>query len=564
MEESELSVRINATEQQLADLKNKYNIISVEDSQKELSAQLSKVHDEIQDGQAELSADEAAMKENSATQSVDTVITNKAPAAVPQNEIDAYADICASLDSFRKKEQDYLSQSFTQSNSLLQGVAQEIAVREKEKEALEAKYPDIAGLAPIESSTSSRATGTGVTMDPRSRLDEIIVLKAKIQAWQGQLTRLQTQATNLNNVEPMMAQLQQSESILQEKYQKLSTSLEQNRIDEALDTRKSPNIQPVQAPSPPSRDWKKTYKTMGMAAFGGIFGGLAWAILIEMILDRSVKRPIEIEKKLKLPLFVSIPNINRNGYARLAKTAERRQLPFNGGEWAATEKTNGDLSKSNGNGHVVSSEQNATLLAFHRALRDRLILYFEVKGFTHKPKLVAVTGAGRGVGVSTVASGLAASLSEIGDGNVLLVDMNLENGAAQQFYKGKACWGLDTVLAHETKGKAMVQDNLYVVNGNSGGDGLSQAMPKRFTALVPKLKASEYDYIIFDMPVVSPASVTSHLARFMDITLLVVESEKTGREIVEQANAQLVELGASVGVVLNKTRQYVPKQLHEK
>ncbi|HEY1789406.1 MAG TPA: hypothetical protein VGJ73_14700, partial [Verrucomicrobiae bacterium] len=196
-------------------------------------------------------------------------------------------------------------------------------------------------------------------------------------------------------------------------------------------------------------------------------------------------------------------------------------------------------------------------------LRDRLILYFEVKNFTHKPKLVAVTGAGKGTGVSTVASGLAASLSEIGDGNVLLVDMNLENGAAQQFYKGKACCGLDTVLASETKKDALVQENLYVVNGNADSGGFSQSLPKRFTALVPKLKASEYDYIIFDMPVVSPSSITSHMARFMDITLLVVESEKTGREVVEQANAWLTEVGASVGVVLNKTHQYVPKQLHQ-
>jgi Mrp family chromosome partitioning ATPase len=202
------------------------------------------------------------------------------------------------------------------------------------------------------------------------------------------------------------------------------------------------------------------------------------------------------------------------------------------------------------------------LQSFYQALRDRLILYFEVKNFTHKPKLVAVTGASRGAGVSTIACGLAASLSETGDGNVLLIDMNMENGSAQQFYKGKACCGLDTVLTSATKKDALVQENLYVVNGNADGEGLNQAVfPKRFTALVPKLKASEYDYIIFDMPVVSSTSVVSHLARFMDITLLVAESEKTGRDMVEQANAWLTEVGATVGVVLNKTHQYVPKPL---
>ncbi|HXC35595.1 MAG TPA: Wzz/FepE/Etk N-terminal domain-containing protein [Candidatus Acidoferrales bacterium] len=560
MEQSELSVRLNATEQQLADLRNKFNIISLPDSQKDLAAQLSKVNDEILDARAELSADEASAKQSGDRQSPDLETTNRMTPSIPEDQIDSYTEACASLETFRKKEQDYLGQGFTRSNSLLQGMEEQIATRENEKSALEKKYPQIAGVAPVTASTGS--TTTGAVTDPRLQLEQVVALKAKIQTWETQLSGLQTQATNLNNLAPMISQLQETESILEADYQTLSVSLERSRIDEQLDPRKTPNIRSVQNPSPPMRDWKKTYKAMAMAAVGGVFGGIAWAFLIEMILDPSVKRPVEVERRLKLPLFLSIPNVNRNGFARLARTAERRQLAFKGEGPARTEKGNSHSSSvSNGNGHVISLDQNPLLQPFHQALRDRLILYFEVKNFTHKPKLVAVTGAGRGTGVSTIASGLAASLSETGDGNVLLVDMNLENGAAQQFYKGKACCGLDAVLASETKKNALVQENLYVVNGNTNSDGLSQLLPKRFTALVPKLKASDYDYIIFDMPVVNPSSVTSHLARFMDITLLVVESEKTGREIVELANAQLTEAGATVGVVLNKTHQYVPKQL---
>ncbi|MGH7981157.1 MAG: hypothetical protein ACREE6_17410, partial [Limisphaerales bacterium] len=480
----------------------------------------------------------------------------------PQNEIDAYADICASLNSFRKREQDYLVEAFTGSNTLLENVKEQIATREMEKDALERKYPQIAALAPIPS-FSSGAPGVDVATDPRTQLAQIVALKAKTQAWQAQLANLQTQATNLNNLAPAMAQLQQTESILKANYQNLSESLESSHIEESLDPRKSPAIRLVQDPSPPSQDWKKTYKTMGMAAMAGILGGLAWAFMMEMVLDRSVKRPVEVERRLKLPLFVSIPNVNQNGYTGLARTVERLRLTFNGRGPAGPEIAKSQSSAQNGNGHVVSWEQNPLLQPFHQALRERLILYFEVKGFTHKPKFVALTGAGRAAGVSTIASGLAASLSETGEGNVLLVDMNLENGAARQFYKGRACCGLDTVLADETKKNALVQRNLYVVNGNTSDEGLCEALPKRFTTLVPRLKASDYDYIIFDMPVVSPASVTSHLARFMDITLLVIESEKTGREIAEQSSAWLTEVGATVGVVLNKTWQYVPKQLQE-
>jgi Mrp family chromosome partitioning ATPase len=212
---------------------------------------------------------------------------------------------------------------------------------------------------------------------------------------------------------------------------------------------------------------------------------------------------------------------------------------------------------------VVSLESNPALQPFYEALRDRLIVYFEVKNLTHKPKLVAVTSAGHGAGVSSIAAGLAASLSETGDGNVLLVDMNVEQGAAQQFYKGKAGCGLDTALKTETQGDALVQANLYVVNGNANSNELPGILPKRFSALVPKLKASNYDYIIFDMPAVTQTSLTSRLARFMDMVLLVVESEKTGIEVVQQANTWLAESGATVGAVLNKTRKYVPERLHQ-
>jgi Mrp family chromosome partitioning ATPase len=80
---------------------------------------------------------------------------------------------------------------------------------------------------------------------------------------------------------------------------------------------------------------------------------------------------------------------------------------------------------------------------------------------------------------------------------------------------------------------------------------------------VPKFKASDYDYIIFDMPPISQTSVTPRLAGFMDMMLLVIESEKTDRGIVQQATALLAESKATVCAVLNKTRTYVPPRLHQ-
>jgi polysaccharide biosynthesis transport protein len=208
-------------------------------------------------------------------------------------------------------------------------------------------------------------------------------------------------------------------------------------------------------------------------------------------------------------------------------------------------------------------DTNRRFNSYYDALRDRLVVYFEAINLTRKPKLVAITSTHRGSGVSTIAAGLAASLSETGDGRVLLVDMNHENGAAQQFFRGEATCKLDDALASDRRDSALVQDNLYVVTEDTISDKLPRALPRRFASLIPKLKASDYDYIIFDMPPVSPTSVTSRLAGFMDTVMLVIESEKTDQQVVQQANALLAQSKANVTAVLNKTKHYIPARLHQ-
>ena len=197
-------------------------------------------------------------------------------------------------------------------------------------------------------------------------------------------------------------------------------------------------------------------------------------------------------------------------------------------------------------------------------LRERLLTYFEVNNLNlKKPKLVALTGCGGGSGVTTLAGGLAAALSKTGDGNVLLVDMNSEQAVGHSFSNGKpGCGQPDVFEAHEP-GTLQRENNFALTRlANSGDDQMSLA-PSRFKALVPKLKASDYDYIIFDMPPVSPTSITPRMASHMDIVLLVLESEKTGQHRAAKASELMRESRANVAAVLNKTRQHVPQSLSQ-
>lgn len=561
-EGADLRSRLLDTEQQIANLKESAHIVStMDDARKDLAGQISTIQGSIREIRIELVGYEAAMKQAGDIPAEKPEATN-APTPVPLDQVDAYNSICTTVELLRKKQQDYLLQGFTRSSLPVSEVNERLASTLKAKEELERKWPQVAGLRAAAVVVPGGQPGAAPA-DPRAQVANIASLQDKLKAWEAELDQLQTQSTNLNKLAPTIAELERQKAILQINSETIATKMEASLIESAIDPGKTPNIKMVQDPSPPLQDWKKIRKMTAMLALGGVLAGLGWAFLIELVLDRSLRRPTEIEARLKVPLLLSIPDVRRNSHRQLAGAGERRQLRLNDAAKSGEARLPATGGGPNGNLEVVSLEQNPALQPFCEALRDRLIVYFEVRNLTHKPKLLAVTSSGHGAGVSSIAAGLAHSLSETGDGNVLLVDMNVEQGAAQQFYKGKPGCGLDTALTADTKQNALVQEHLYVVNGNANSSELPRILPKRFSALVPKLKASDYDYIIFDMPPVNQTSLTSRLARFMDMTLLVVESEKSNREVVQQANKWLAESGATVGAVLNKTRQYVPERLHQ-
>jgi len=317
------------------------------------------------------------------------------------------------------------------------------------------------------------------------------------------------------------------------------------------------NVSIIQSPTPPLRSWpKKTGKTVGGLAVGGLLAGLALAFLLELILDRSVKRPSEIITKLKLPLFIYIPEAQKNGH-------RKRAWPTSGGRsglhHAARNGTGGKASPGMG---MAPWDHEHPLRQFYEGLRDRLVVYFQTRNAVHKPKLLAVTSCGNGAGVSSIAAGLAATLSETGDGNVLLVNISGDQGAAQEFHQGEPGDNLDEVL--ETRKKcALVKANLYTITEQANGDLLPANLSNKLSALMPKLVASEYNYIIFDMPPVNRTSVTARLSGLMDMVLLVIESEKTSQDVVKDVILLLAESNLTVGTVLNKSRNYVPARLHQ-
>lgn len=634
-----LRSRLKRTEDELQMQKTNLNIVSLDEARSFFSEESKELKKDLDDARADLAEHQAAVDVLSERVKLSQPVTNSVQTAqntnsVPPVKMAEYKRISDVLDAFRQKERD-LRLVYLPGSPHLKPIEDQIASAESEKTKLLAENP---GLIAVKTS-EPQATQPASNLEERliTETSTVAGLQRKINVLTNELDNVQQRSSAVEAGANAINELERTRKLEEEHLTYYSESLEDARVDEALGPGKGSNIEEIETPEAAILDNSKMKKARLGLCVGGILAGLGLAFLIELYFDRTVRRPVEVESRLGVPLFLSIPYRNGNGHSRLLKAPPETALVIKSGllnrsvPLTARKTTIGraednsivlkegsvsahhceivvrqgvvmvrDLGSQNGTfvdgariteapltaGQALNvgqaelevatqQDEQAQELAvdtvkwtprpalrpFYDALRDRLITYFEMKNLTHKPKLVAVTSCGEGAGVSSIAAGLAAALSETDEGNVLLVDMNDQDAAAAYFHKGRLASGLDEALSKDRRHEALVQNHLYVVTEGSNDDSVVPLLPKRFSNLVPKLKSSDYDYIIFDMPPVSQISITPRLARFMDMALVVVESEKNDRDVVQRAVSMLSESTANVGVVLNKRKKYVPKQL---
>src|SRR5205809_1583386 len=434
--------------------------------------------------------------------------------------------------------------------ALKEGSAALTAEAAKTQEQLNAAEADLAEpqalvnqIAEKKEKKGWRTKTSSSEKSPLSVKAQVAGTQAKVAAFKSRLRDIQQRTKQLAELAPQIEELERKREMDEANYKYFAASLEKARIDEALDPSKMPNISAVQRPSPPALVTKTRIKVSLGLAGAGIALGIALALLRGLVLNQTVARPLQLETQLNIPLMLSIPYANgrfalpRNGSQNPGALTTERRNP----KWAPWEA-----------GHFIRP--------YCDAIRDRLGLYFELNHLTHKPKLVGVTGFSEEAGASTLAAGLAASLSEMNDGKVLLVDVNLGPQEVHPFFKGKPAYPLTAALKPRTE-IASVSENLYLATVGSSNAGPAQLGLKKFFDMMPNLKASDFDYIIFDMPPLAQTSPTWGMAAFMDKLLLVVEAEKNNRELIKRSYRKLVTERDNVVVVVNKARSYVPKWL---
>jgi Mrp family chromosome partitioning ATPase len=413
------------------------------------------------------------------------------------------------------------------------------------QQELNAAQAELAEQEALVTQKTDSAAKTWRKKKPTDEKAKAAGVQAKVEMLKSRLRDVQQRTKQLAELGPQIEDLERKREMDETNYKYFAASLEKARIDEALDPSKMPNISAVQRPSPAALVTKTRDKIALALAGGGIALGVAFALLKGLILNQTVGRPLQLETQLHIPLMLSIPY--RNGHFA---------LPRNGSPANPRALTTGRRQAK-----LAPWEADHFIRPYCDAIRDRLGLYFELNHLTHKPKLVGVTSVSEKGGTSTLAAGLAASLSETNDGKVLLVDINLGPDEVHPFFRGKPAYPLTKALK-PSGSIASAADNLYLATvGSPNTGGPAQIGLKKFFDMMPNMKASDFDYIIFDMPPLDQTSPTWGMAAFMDKLLIVVEAEKNNRALIQRSYGKLMAERNNVAVVVNKARSYVPKFL---
>jgi polysaccharide biosynthesis transport protein len=555
-----IKVQLKLAEDQLGEVKQKMDVISIEDSKKSLALESSMVRQALMMAQAELAQYQALGADMNYTNppdagagSANAMGTNR---VVNKDLMADYRELVGTINVLEKSLANSRA-TLTETNPRVQNLRLTLEDSRKRKSQMEKDNPHlvILGMSGVAGMSSKEDMGM---------LDNyrVPMLLAKISTLTNQLAMISAEARKLDQSSALYNEYQGRRDRLDQLYRAYSTKSDLAMIDNGLGGDKVSNLSVIQTATPGGPTVIKTLKVSAalFAAWAGL--GLFLAFFWERVVDRSLKRPAEIAGKLNLPLFLWIPRLalgKSNG-----APGSRKSLPAPkpaGGSEAGEVVAPPVLAGGDPGQDMDLGNDAQELRPYFEALRDRLVMHFETNNLTHKPKLVALTSPGAGSGVSTLAAGLASALSEMGDGNVLLVDMNIQNGVIKPFHHGKPTCNLNDAFEGERRDSAMVKQNFYMVSGNLSDDTVPRVMPKRFSHLMPRMKGSDYDYIIFDMPPVHQTSITPRLASHMDITLLVLEAGKEPVDQVKQAVEYLKAGKVEVGVVLNKKRDFAPGKI---
>ena len=183
-------------------------------------------------------------------------------------------------------------------------------------------------------------------------------------------------------------------------------------------------------------------------------------------------------------------------------------------------------------------------------------------------KTILFCSSHRGEGNSTVFLNFGQTLAAEGY-RVLMVDADLRHPSLHRLFRLEKENGLTDLCfgnsSLENVMKKTMWDNLRVVTGGNAYANPSSVFESEFLGASIEQMKMQGDWVLFDSPPMNSCSDAIALAGKVDGVVLVVESERTRREVALQFKDRLEKSGAHIlGVVLNKRKYHVPKWIYRR
>lgn len=182
-------------------------------------------------------------------------------------------------------------------------------------------------------------------------------------------------------------------------------------------------------------------------------------------------------------------------------------------------------------------------------------------------RTILVTSCNRGEGKTVTSIGMAYSLANHDNAEVLLVEGNLADPRIHELFGVPASPGLTDYLTADIGLDKVVrptEDSRLLLLPHGGATTTlfdvtrTQALKQRLATLREK-----FDYVICDGSAIASRTDASLIAGLFDGIVLVVECERTRWEVVQMAKERITKAGGTIlGVVLNKRRFYIPRALY--
>ena len=530
-------------------------MLSIEGEQEALNMIKQKLEEEIFFTEVNLAAQKLRVESLSNLQNLQNSESNSANSLKRNDlsvvEIENFKNLLSQLQLLRLQKAEISLVHKPESNKI-RIIQQQIDIAESKKSEMIAKFPLLTAIEESSKKANISANSFDLQIE-EARLSE---LEARFKSLKEEKTQLESKIKRIAQVAVDVAPHQRKREMALIRLQSLEAAKAKADGEEFISNQANkaglPNIILVQKPTIALPVASKMTKMIALAVpFLGVACGIGLALVIEIFIDRSVRRPEEFEARLHIPLMLSIPYLKASEHESI-QNLEANKLSKPATKSERSESAPWDLD------HFIRP--------FSNAIRDRLSCCFRMNQITSKPELIALAGFANGSGTSTIARGLSASFVD-NDNKVLYVNLNADDFSLETIIESNSdkLNGNQLILDNNLKLKEY-QKNLFIASiaSKSVAERNYQMTPKKLNDLIKQLKSENFDYIIFDMPLFGPTSSTLAMSSFMDKLIMIVEAGKTSRATVRQNYKELSSGKAEIFTILNKTNENLPSWLQDK